>query len=40
MATGDIVAQTVIDKRGLHNLDLMRVTRFGAIGACLVVSIT
>ncbi|KAK3907694.1 Protein Mpv17 [Frankliniella fusca] len=36
MTTGDIVAQTVIDKRGLHDLDVGRIARFGAIGACLV----
>ncbi|XP_034232291.1 protein Mpv17-like [Thrips palmi] len=36
MATGDVVAQTVIDKRKLIELDLGRVARFGAIGTCLV----
>lgn len=39
MATGDIVAQTFIDKRTLYDLDLVRVARFGAIGTCLVVCI-
>lgn len=37
MATGDIVAQTVIDGRTLNNLEYGRVARFGAIGTCLVV---
>lgn len=36
MATGDIVAQTVIDKRTVRDLDLGRVARFGAIGTCIV----
>lgn len=36
MATGDIVAQTVIDNRRLLDLDAGRIARFGAIGVCLV----
>lgn len=36
MATGDVVAQTVIDGKRLHDMDFVRVVRFGAIGTCLV----
>lgn len=36
MAAGDVIAQTVIDRRGLGELELGRVARFGAIGTCLV----
>ena len=34
-ATGDCVAQQLVEKRGLQNHDIMRTARMGAYGGCM-----
>ena len=38
MATGDVIAQTVIDKKSFNAIEWTRVGRFAFIGATLIVS--
>jgi hypothetical protein len=37
MGAGDVISQTVVEKKSLKQVDLIRTARFGMIGFILVV---
>lgn len=40
MAIGDVVAQTLIEKKKNNEFESMRTVKFGLLGVCFVVSLT
>jgi len=40
MATGDLLAQTTVERKTLVEIDFGRVARFGIIGTAIAVSIS
>jgi len=38
MCVGDVISQTLVEKKPLKNVDLIRTARFGLVGFVVVVS--
>lgn len=38
MGTSDVIAQTLIERRKMEEVELHRIARFAALGTCFVVN--